>query len=69
MQVSIKRFDVAMEVKTSGIELDVSSPQGVHLGDLMVTKTTLTWCRGRTRPANGKHVTWDDFMAYMESLP
>lgn len=68
MKVSIKDFDVAMEVKNNGIELDIADPQGVHIGDLIVTKTRLIWCQGQTRRANGKEVTWGDFIAYMESM-
>lgn len=67
MNVSIKTFDVAMDVKTNGIELDVSDPSGTHLGDLFVTKTKLIWCKGRTTRQNGKEVTWEKFMAYMEN--
>jgi hypothetical protein len=68
VKVSIKDFDVAMEVKTKGIELDVSDPQGNHMGDLIVTKTKLIWCQGRTTRAHGKEVAWDKFITYIESL-
>ena len=35
MKVTIKSFDVAMEVKTKGIEFEVDSPDGeTHHGDL-----------------------------------
>jgi hypothetical protein len=69
MQVDIKKFSVAMQVKTKGIELEVRSPDGqTHHGDLVVTKTGLTWCRGRTTPENGKPITWKAFIEYMESL-
>lgn len=67
MNVSIKEFDVAMEVKNKGIELDVADPQGTHIGDLVVTKTKLIWCKGKTGRKNGKEIAWNDFIAYMES--
>lgn len=38
MNVRIKQFDVEMEIKNKGIEIDVSDPEK-HLGDLYVTKT------------------------------
>lgn len=67
MNVSIKEFDVAMDVKNKGIELDIADPNGTHLGDLVVTKTKLIWCKGRTNRKNGKEVTWEEFIAYMNS--
>jgi len=67
MKVSIKDFAVTMEIKNKGVELDVYSNNGDHLGDLVVTKTGLTWCKGRTTPAKGKKIPWKDFIAYMES--
>jgi len=66
VNVSIKEFDVAMNVKNKGIELDISDPNGTHLGDLVVTKTKLIWCKGKTKRQNGKTVTWEDFTAYMD---
>jgi hypothetical protein len=65
MKVSIKDFDVAMDVKNNGIELDISDNNGTHVGDLIVTKTQLIWCQGRTTRANGKRVTWAEFAAHM----
>jgi hypothetical protein len=39
LKVSIKNLSVAMEIKNTGVELDVYSPDGEkHLGDLVVTK-------------------------------
>jgi hypothetical protein len=67
MKVSIKDFAVTMEIKNKGVELDVYSNDGKHRGDLVVTKTGLTWCKGRTTPANGKKISWNDFIAYMQS--
>jgi hypothetical protein len=66
MDVSIKTFDVDMKIKNNGIELDVSSPDGTHLGDLIVTKKWLIWCKGRTKRKNGKPVSWKEFMVYMD---
>lgn len=66
MNVSIKDFDVAMEVKNNGIELDVADTKGEHIGDLVITKTRLVWCKGKTSRKNGKEVTWSDFIAFME---
>ena len=68
MRVLIKSFDVGMEVKTKGIEFEVDSPDGEdHLGDLILTKTGLTWCKGRTPPKNGIKIKWQDFATWAES--
>jgi hypothetical protein len=69
VKVYIKEFDVEMELKNNGVELDVSDPQGNHIGDLIVTKTKLIWCQGRIRGKNGKPILWEDFIAYMNGRP
>lgn len=67
MKVTIKSFDVAMEVKNKGIEFEVRSPDGDHLGDVVLTKSGLVWCKGRTDQKNGVRVNWSDFIQWMES--
>jgi hypothetical protein len=67
MKVSVKDFYVDMEIKNKGIELDVSGPDGKHLGDLTVTKTRLIWCQGKTHSKNGNSVTWEEFITYMNA--
>jgi hypothetical protein len=63
MKVTIKSFDVEMEVKNNGIEFEVYSADGEnHLGDLILTKRNLIWCNGRTRRANGKDISWQKFI-------
>ena len=68
MKVTIKEFSVDMEVKTRGIEFEVRDPQGSHLGDMVLTKTNLIWCPGRTDRNNGKKLSWAKFIQHMESL-
>ncbi len=67
MNVSIKDFNVAMELKNNGMELDVYDNNGNHLGDLVITKTRLVWCKGKTSVKNGIPISWTDFIAYMEA--
>ncbi len=67
MKVGIKRFDVAMDVKTKGIELDVYANDGKFRGDLVVTKTGLIWCEGKTKRENGSKVSWDEFIKWMNA--
>ncbi|MCH7579755.1 MAG: hypothetical protein IIB22_05880 [Chloroflexi bacterium] len=67
MKVTIKKFDVKMELKNNGIELDVRKPSGHRLGDLVITKSKLIWCEGKTTPPNGVSKTWAAFIDWMES--
>ena len=66
MKVEIKRFNVKMELKTSGMELDICDNSGNRRGDLVITNTKLIWCQGKTTPTNGKEITWDEFITLME---
>lgn len=66
MKVSVKDFAVSMEIKNKGIELDVNNGKK-HLGDLIITKSKLVWCKGKTGVANGIDISWQDFIEYMES--
>lgn len=66
MNVSIKDLSVSMEIKNKGIELDVYGGEN-HLGDLVIAKSGLTWCKGRTRKENGVHVSWHEFIEWMQS--
>ena len=69
MRVNIKSFNVDMQVKNKGIELEVRTPDGKkQLGDLVVTTTGLTWCRGRIPPKNGTKITWQQFIKHIESV-
>jgi hypothetical protein len=67
MNISIKQFDVRMDIKNNGIELDVFTPSDEHIGDLVVNKKGLIWCRGKTSRKYGVLVTWKDFIKWMES--
>ena len=68
MKVSIKRFNVTMDVKNSGIEFEVRSPNGkTHLGDLVLTKSKLIWCPGSTLPKNGHQVEWTKFIDWIST--
>lgn len=68
MKVLIKEFGLNMQVKSRGIELEVRSADGKkQLGDLVITNSRLIWCKGRTTPKRGIRVTWDEFIAWMQS--
>ena len=68
MKVKIKRFNVEMEVKNSGIEFEIRSTDGKQqLGDVILTKTGIIWCKGKPSHQNGVKVSWAEFINYMES--
>jgi hypothetical protein len=66
MKVAIKSFDVAMDVKTNGIEFQVRDNDGRLLGDCYLTKTGLIWCKGQTTRQNGQKISWKEFTEWME---
>ena len=66
MQVSIKDLSVSMEIKNKGIELDVYDTDGTYLGDLVINRARLVWCKGRTKPENGVFITWKNFIRMVE---
>jgi hypothetical protein len=45
MKVSTKNFDVDMNLKSNGIELEIYDNQDERLGDVILTKTSVIWCR------------------------
>lgn len=65
MKVSIKDLNVYMEIKNRGVELEVRDPDGKHLGDLVVRKSGMVWCAGRTTVRNGVAVSWNQFLAWV----
>jgi hypothetical protein len=67
MIVRVKDFNVEMEIKNTGIELEVRDPQDNFLGDLIVTKTQIIWCKGKTARKNGKMINLENFIKRMES--
>ena len=67
MNVSIKDLAVSMAIKNKGIELDVYSTDDTHLGDLVITKTKLIWCNGKTKPEKGKAIPWTEFIDLMNA--
>lgn len=67
MKVTVKRFNVTMEVKNSGVEFEVRNPNGKELlGDLVLTKSRLIWCPGKVKPANGHKISWENFIDWAQ---
>ena len=68
MKVRIKDFGIPLEVKTKGIEFEVHTSDGkTHRGDLVLTKSSLIWCQGKTSKENGQKLSWDKFIKMMEN--
>ncbi len=67
MKVKINSLDVDMQVKNRGIEFQVRSSDGdKHLGDCIINRKGLTWCRGRTRRQTGTRISWRKFIELAE---
>ena len=63
MKVVIKSLQVDMEIKNKGVELEIFEANGTsRLGDLVITKTDLIWCAGKTRRENGVKIKWPAFI-------
>ena len=66
MKIGIKKFNVNMDVKSTGIEFEIRSPDGSqHLGDCYLTMTGLVCCKGKTKKKNGVKISWSDFIEVM----
>jgi hypothetical protein len=65
VKVTIKQFDVDMDLKNNGIEFEVRDNQDNFLGDLIITKAKLIWCEGRTQRRRGKVISLEEFREYM----
>lgn len=65
MGVSVKELNAEIELKNKGMELEIRNPKGEFQGDVVITKTGITWCPGKTKPENGIKVSWDKFAEIM----
>ena len=67
MKLNIKDLPVKkLEVGTAGVEFEVRDTKDKLLGDMIVTKTNLIWCKGKTKKEDGKKITWKKFIDMME---
>ncbi len=67
MKVEVKNLDATIELKTKGMELEIRDPDGTFRGDLIITKTSVIWCRGRTQRENGVKIHLNDLITYLEN--
>lgn len=68
MKVSIKDFNVNMDLGNNGITFDVYANDDSFLGDLRLGRGTIEWCKGKTKAGNGVKVKWPDLIAYFEGI-
>lgn len=69
-EVFLKPVPEWTPVKNKGIEVRVNNSykgKTKQLGDLIISKTGLVWCKGKTLPQNGIKISWDEFISIMES--
>lgn len=67
MKISVKNLKVTMDLGNDGITFDVYSNQGTFQGDLRLGKSTVEWCKGKTRGGNGIKVKWPELIAFFEA--
>ena len=57
-----------IKIKTDSECYKIWDNQGNFLGSLYINKAKMVWCKGRTRPENGKSIRWEDFIEYMNAI-
>jgi hypothetical protein len=66
MNVSIKDFQVEMQLRNNGIELEIRTPQNEHLGDFYLGRGAVEWCKGKKARGNGVRKNWHELIAFFE---
>ncbi|HTJ48465.1 MAG TPA: hypothetical protein VL443_03345 [Cyclobacteriaceae bacterium] len=67
MNVKIKDFNVDMILKNKGMELDICDGDNTHLGDMVINKAGIEWCKGKTHAGGGKKIKWKQFIEWCEN--
>lgn len=62
MQVKIKQIDIPIELKNNGVQLEVRNGKS-KLGDLIIGKGGITWCKGKTTK-NGVKKSWTEVINF-----
>jgi len=67
MKLSIKEITVKkLDIGPAGTEIEVRDTKDKYLGDLIITKANLIWCKGKTKKENGVKLSWKKFIDMME---
>ena len=64
MKTKIKKLSVEMELKNKGMEIEIRNNKDVFLGDLVIRKSGMVWCQGRTTAQNGRSKSWEEIIAF-----
>jgi hypothetical protein len=67
MKISVKDFQVNMDLGNKGLQLDVYDTDDKYLGDLRIGKAKLERCKGKIHTGNGKTKTWKELIEWFES--
>ncbi|MDQ7981941.1 hypothetical protein QYH69_32475 [Paraburkholderia sp. SARCC-3016] len=67
MKVKVKELAAEIELKNTGVELEIRDNDDKFLGDLIITKTSVIWCEGKTKRENGVKKNLKDFIADMNN--
>jgi hypothetical protein len=67
MKISVKDFDISMDLGNNGITLDVYDNNDNFLGDLRIGKATIEWCKGKTQKGNGVQMKWPELIGLFEN--
>ena len=66
--MTVENTENGQSVGYKGEEFRVRDNDGNHLGDFVVQQARVIWCPGRTTPANGVRVPWEEFIDTMENI-
>ena len=59
--------EIRVNAKGHAVLTGLRDTEGNQLGDLVITKTSLIWCPGKTTPQKGIRVTWKRFIHLMDA--
>jgi len=63
MAANIKGYSIGDDK----MELEIRDKQGDFLGDLILSKRSVVWCKGKTQEDNGIKFSWEDFAKRLDS--
>lgn len=64
MKLSIKDLSISMELKNRGIEIEVRDTKDCFLGDLIINKAGMVWCKGKQQKQNGAKKSWNEIIDF-----
>ena len=70
MKLRIKEIKADIELKNNGMEIEVREEKedGARLGDIIIARAGITWCKGKVGAANGIKLSWKEFIAAVEAI-